>query len=64
MNWFLFAIGVGFIARGSWLIPSYASDARSSLAPYRALRGALYMLFGIGVVLGAAGVSFVAVVSP
>lgn len=41
------ALGCIFIVIGSWLIPSSEREARSMLAPYRALRGVICLTIGI-----------------
>lgn len=64
MNWFGCLIGVFFIARGIWLMPTTLHEARSPLAPYNALRATGCEVFGLGVLLQAAGYFFAAAVSP
>lgn len=47
MKWIIFVVGCALICRGSFLIPSTLSEAKSALAPYRGLRGALYLVYGV-----------------
>lgn len=64
MNTFLYVIGALFILRGTWLVPSNEREARYRLAPYRALRGTIYVVFGVALCLIAAGVRALVVIAP
>jgi len=44
MSFLLFVLFVGFCWAGMWLIPSTDREARSVQAPYRALRGVIYLI--------------------
>ncbi|MFC5525234.1 hypothetical protein ACFPPA_05705 [Rhodanobacter ginsengisoli] len=64
MNWLLYVIGALFIVRGMWLIPTTEREARYRQAPYRALRGAIYVLYGTVAVLIACGLKAAVVLAP
>jgi hypothetical protein len=64
MNYLLVVMAVLFWLRGGWLIPSRLSEANSPLAPYRAIRGVICLLIGIGFWLAAIGFHAAVVISP
>lgn len=64
MNILLYIIGGLFIVRGIWLIPTSEREARCRQAPYRALRGVIYVGYGFALILMAVGVRALMVIAP
>lgn len=56
MNWWCLIVAVVCWFRGGWLIPNTYDKARSAVAPYRAVRGVLFVVLGWGWFLAAIGV--------
>lgn len=63
MNYLQLAFAVFFFLLGAVVIPRTLDDARSPLAPYRAIRGAFYLLIGAFFWLRAIGVVGALVIS-
>lgn len=64
MSWFLIILSAVFVAWALRLIPTTLAEARSPLAPYRAVLGVLYFLVGLIFWAGGIGVKIVLGVSP
>jgi|GEM_PF-4869950 len=47
MSWLFIFFSTVLLARGLWLIPTTLVEARSPLAPYLTVRGALYFATGV-----------------
>lgn len=64
MNTGQLILALFFFLVGGWLIPTSLKEANSPLAPYRAIRGVLYVLIGIGWWLSAIGFKAAVVLGP